>query len=106
MYKTPFINAMLNRKQSTTVDESTNKSLFNNENYITSQCVYCENLTNYGCKTFKNNIPTIILNNLHDHRIPYINDNGITFIKSEVYKKEKIRIVSMDNTFPPKIWEI
>ena len=107
MYKTPFINAMLKRGTSTNVEESTKaKPLFNTSTYLISQCFYCENLTKNGCCNAYDEIPTIILENIHDHRVPYKNDNGVYFVKDERFKDEKIRIVSLDNSFPPKSWEV
>lgn len=105
MYKTPFITAMQNRPIQK-IEESTNVSLFNNSNYIASQCCYCQNLSIDGCSAFGNDIPKIIKENLHDHRFPYKDDNNISFEKSEKYKDVTVQIVSMDNTFPPKVWNV
>lgn len=47
------------------------------------QCVLCVHLREdkgpLSCKAYPKGIPTVILENRHDHRQPWRNDNGIRF---------------------------
>ena len=54
-----------------------------------SICVFC-NFYNGGntCLAFPVAIPYVIVENLHDHRIPYPGDNDITFETDDEAGKE------------------
>ena len=47
---------------------------------IEALCYSCEHfLANKRCSAFLNGIPAEILNMSHDHRLPYLGDNGIVY---------------------------